>query len=211
MDKNITLIAIGPVPPALLSWLAERLAKAVGQKVVIGEEVALPASGYNARRHQYHGDALLAMLRTLRYPETGQVVGLTEADCYAPGLNFVFGQAQVSGREAFVALPRLQQSFYGLPDEPVLFRERVLKEVIHELGHSWGLAHCPNVYCVMHFSNTLRDTDVKEATFCPRCRDRLDWEQKQDQRQDCSGFKGNRGNAIWDWTGTEDGLGDEFC
>jgi archaemetzincin len=178
LTANVTLVPIGPVPADLLSGMVDRLAEISGQNVVAGEAVPLPASGYNPRRRQYRGDALIAALRALSYPAAGRVLGLTDADCYAPGLNFVFGQATTGGREAFVALPRLRQSFYGLPENPALFRERVLKEAVHELGHTWGLSHCADARCVMHFSNTLRDTDVKGADFCPRCRDRLGRQRK---------------------------------
>ena len=34
-----------------------------------------------------------------------------------------------------------------LPDE-LLFREIIVKKVIHELGHSFGLPHCENKRCV---------------------------------------------------------------
>jgi archaemetzincin len=98
---------------------------------------------------------------------------VSEVDCYASGLNFIFGQAMMGGREAFVALPRLRESFYGLPEDTILFRERVLKEVVHELGHAWELSHCADPHCVMHFSNSLRDTDAKGKDFCPRCQARI--------------------------------------
>jgi len=42
---------------------------------------------------------------------------------------------------------------------------------VHELGHTYGLGHCPDTHCVMHFSNSLRDTDIKSATFCPACQE----------------------------------------
>ena len=90
-------------------------------------------------------------------------MGLADADCYAPGLNFVFGQATLGGQEACVARLRLRPSFYGLPENLPLFRRRVLKEAVRELGHTWGLGHCSDGQCVMVFSNTLQDTDAKEA------------------------------------------------
>jgi archaemetzincin len=103
------------------------------------------------------------------YPGVERVIGLADVDCYTSGLNFIFGLATLGGPAAIVALPRLRQSFYGLPEDADLFRERALKEVVHELGHTWGLSHCPDSRCVMHFSNTLHDTDVKGARFCVRC------------------------------------------
>jgi archaemetzincin len=174
MSTSIALVPIGPPPAGLIPWLAARLPETLGRGVVVGEGIPLPAAGYNPYRRQYRGEALLAALRALPCPGAGRVLGLADADCYAPGLNFIFGQATLNGREALVALPRLRQSFYDLPEAPGLFRQRALKEVVHELGHTWGLAHCPDPRCVMCFSNTLRDTDVKGTDFCRRCRGRLE-------------------------------------
>lgn len=173
MPQQVLLVPIGEVEAALLAWLTVELEAALGCPVAIGEPVPIPREGYDFRRRQYRGDAMLEALRAVPGPAE-RVLGLADVDCYAPGLNFIFGQATLHGREAFVALPRLRQSFYGLPDDPSLFRQRLLKEAVHELGHTWGLGHCPDPHCVMHFSNTLRDTDAKGATFCPRCRKPVD-------------------------------------
>ena len=67
--------------------------------------------------------------------------------------------------------------FYGLPDDAALFQHRVLKEAIHELGHTLGLSHCGNRRCVMHFSNSLSDTDIKGQDLCLNCRSLLEDEQ----------------------------------
>ncbi|MFQ6039016.1 MAG: archemetzincin, partial [Candidatus Aminicenantales bacterium] len=64
---------------------------------------------------------------------------------------------------------RLRQEFYRLPEDRTLFLARCVKEAVHELGHAFGLRHCPNPRCVMHFSNSLLDTDKKTASFCQRC------------------------------------------
>jgi archaemetzincin len=170
---TIAMVPIGSVPAGLPAQLADRLAVVLGRNVVVGEGIALPATGYEAHRRQYRGGAILGTLRRLSPPTAGRVLGLIDADCYAPGLNFIFGQAGVNRREAFIALPRLRPSFYGLPEDLQLFGQRALKEAVHELGHTWGLAHCPDPQCVMHFSNTLHDTDVKGTDFCPRCQGRL--------------------------------------
>jgi archaemetzincin len=175
MDR-ITLIPIGPISQDLLKWLAARLGETLGRPVEIGDSTLPPRGGYRPDRGQYRGDAVISGLWDLRYPQSSRLVGLIDADCYSPGLNFIFGQASMSGREAFVALPRLRQSFYSLLEDAQLFKERVLKEIIHELGHTWGLSHCPDLECVMHFSNTLQDTDVKRAKFCPECRQRIKME-----------------------------------
>jgi archaemetzincin len=171
---TIILIPVGTVSPDLVAWLEGRLAEVLSRSARTGEAIALPGGGYDERRGQYRGEEILRALRALSYPDAERLLGLTEADCYAQGLSFCFGEASLSGRQAFVALARLRASFYGLRDDPDLYRRRALKECVHELGHTWGLGHCPDAHCVMHFSNSLPDTDVKEAAFCPRCRRELE-------------------------------------
>jgi len=173
MRPTITLVPIGPVSPGLVSCLAARLPEVFGRVIHIAAPVGLPASAYDGRRRQYRGPALIAALQALRAPRGTCLVGLVDVDCYAPGLNFIFGQAAAEGREAVVALPRLRPVFYGLPDDPAVFHERVVKDVVHEVGHTWGLAHCAAPRCVMFFSNTLHDTDAKGVEFCSACRARL--------------------------------------
>lgn len=168
----ILLVPLGSIPDDLLSGLVKPLAEMFGLPCGIAPPVPIPRGAYDHDRRQYVGYSILAALATLETPpKVERVVGVIDEDCYAPGLNFIFGQA--AGRYAFIALPRLRQSFYRLPEDESLFRKRVLKEAVHELGHTYGLGHCPDRTCVMHFSNTLRDTDVKGASFCRRCQGRL--------------------------------------
>jgi archaemetzincin len=94
----------------------------------------------------------------------GRVLGVTDMDLYAGGLNFVFGMAETQGGAAVISVARLR-----LGANHARFQARTLKEAVHELGHTFGLPHCPRPQCVMHFSNSLADTDRKGADFCPEC------------------------------------------
>ena len=58
----------------------------------------------------------------------------------------------------------------GLPDDGDLTLQRLEKEVVHELGHTFGLRHCVDYRCVMYSSPAVEDIDVKNATFCASCR-----------------------------------------
>jgi archaemetzincin len=168
--EKLSLVPIGPVPDDLLNWLDDRLDDVLNVDTVVEEQIPLPEEGYNPGRNQYVGGAMFKALMRRSDPQADRTLGLTPKDCYASGLNFIFGQANMRTGLAFVALPRLRPSFYGLPPDRELFRERVLKECVHELGHTLGLTHCQNPRCVMHFSNRLQDTDVKDVDFCLRCR-----------------------------------------
>ena len=103
-----------------------------------------------------------------------KLLALCNFDAYSNGLNFVFGQAHMNGKVAAVYLPRLRQEFYGLEENENLFLQRVLKEAVHEIGHAFGVGHCPISRCVMHFSNSISDTDAKAKDFCQTCRIKID-------------------------------------
>lgn len=166
---KIAIVPFGQVDRKVMEHLAEALKGTFGKECEILPSGPLPAGAFNPYRNQYLSDSFLEELGKLKAEGAIKILGVTEVDLYTRGLNFVFGQARLGGREAVISLARLRQSFYSLPEDEGLLLERALKEAVHELGHTWGLPHCPDPLCVMHFSNSLRDTDIKRAEFCSRC------------------------------------------
>ncbi len=165
--QTIELVPVGQVPDTLLSELIERIeARFPGRSVRLSRyHLPIPPTAFDPSRGQFRADTILDQLAAL--PAQAEcVLGVADADLFAPGLNFIFGQAHIGGRVAMIALARLRPEFWGRPADPKLFRERAAKEAIHELGHTYGLRHCPNPACVMHFSNTLDETDQKTDRFC---------------------------------------------
>ena len=95
-------------------------------------------------------------------------------DLFIPIFTFVFGLAKLNGRVAIISSHRLNNKYYGLPEDDYLLGDRLLKEAIHELGHLAGLRHCPQYNCVMASSATMEDIDVKSNQFCTVCREQFD-------------------------------------
>ena len=124
---------------------------------------------FNPKRNQYHAGAILDYLSRVFFSDMIRLIAVVGFDLYDEDLNFVFGEAHYGGKYAVVSTYRLKHS-----DEKVFF-ERVFKETNHELGHTFGLKHCDDPYCVMSFSNSVKDVDRKSRDFCPKCRRKLDY------------------------------------
>lgn len=135
---------------------------------VTTEVVKAKVPRLRTRGWQVSADDLLSEVCRLRIDrQVDYAVGLTSEDMFVPDMNFVFGLASSDGKCAVVSTNRLKSG------DPQLFRERLSKELVHEMGHVVGLEHCPDANCVMHFSNTLQDTDAKSKAPCSRCSERL--------------------------------------
>ena len=173
-DLKIKIVRLGAVDGNLLEYLSLTLPAAFGAGCAEVAVVALDTSeAYDARRRQFHSTKLLAQLRDVDAPEGSKVLGVTEVDLFIPIFTFVFGEAEVGGSAALMSTHRLHQEFYGLPDDNKLLFARAEKEAVHELGHACGLAHCRSFDCVMRFSNSVEQVDLKPCNFCQLCETRL--------------------------------------
>lgn len=166
--QNIYLQPIGYVDLDLIQWLQEQLAIYFNWGIKVASELPLPKLFYNERRNQYFAPPLLYHIKQNLKPDVYRILGLVDKDIYTRGLNFIFGLAEHKGKACVISLTRLRESFYGKKENNKLFHERVLKEALHELGHTFGFTHCDNPSCVMHFSNSLQDTDKKQPIYCEK-------------------------------------------
>ncbi len=156
---KINILPIGRIDGDLLQELAESLEARVGE-VALLPSVAPPEGALDPSRGSFRASAFLDLVRTR---DGEKVLGVTEADLTASRTEWVFGYAEVGGRAAVVSVNRLRAG-----DQRQVVA-RLLKEAIHELGHTRGLQHCGRRSCVMHFSETVADTDAKSVDFCPEC------------------------------------------
>jgi archaemetzincin len=167
---KIGILSVGQVPREVLLELVQALPKIFPDTAcsVIKETLPIPADAFVKKRNQYNSSVILSQIKVFAASNAGfdRVLGVIDVDVFASGLNYVFGEAYMPGKAALISLWRLKPDFYGETAGSDVLVSRTLKEAVHELGHTLGLHHCEKGFCVMHFSNSIFDTDKKQSLFC---------------------------------------------
>jgi len=170
---RIGILPIGQIASEALPEIARGLVKLFPDTTssVITEALPLPEQAFEKKRKQYNSSQILNELRVFvaKNAEFHRILGVADVDVFASGLNYVFGEAYTPGKAALISLWRLRPEFYHERGDVSIFKLRSLKEAIHELGHTLGLHHCRSNFCVMHFSNSIFDTDKKQSLLCDQC------------------------------------------
>jgi len=172
-QQHITLISFGYFEKDFLDKVTEAVRHEFKFSVRIKEGYLDLSEFYDPGRRQYNGNTLLKEMDTLALADSVKTLGLFNVDLFIPILTFIFGQAALGGNTGIASLYRLNNERYGMPANKNILLERFKKEVIHELGHTFGLTHCHTPNCVMRSSTYVEDIDLKEVHLCQGCRDSI--------------------------------------
>ena len=178
MKKIFCILPMGDIDNKILQYTKTELEERFNVSVDIVRQLERPAYAYHKHKKQYNSTKILRKIYKLKLTGYDRVLGVTDVDLYIPERTFVFGAADVKKKVSVISLTRLRQKFYDLPEDSALFKCRTIIEAVHELGHTYGLYHCKDNKCVMFLSNTISDTDHKEAELCRNCKEIM--ERKKD-------------------------------
>lgn len=167
--KSIYLSPFGTIEEEAMNALEESCWQIFGFDVKRTGQFPEPMFALNESTRQFSSALLLKDILTRIPPDAVRVLGVTNQDLYIPMLSFVFGHAQLNGPAAVISLARLRPKFYRLEENKELFIRRTVKEAVHELGHTFGLIHCPDPLCAMSLSNAIQHVDVKKGELCNNC------------------------------------------
>lgn len=155
----IKIVPLGKTTQPFITGVYNDLKKLM-DSVLLLEKEEMPAAAYYAPRKRYRADTLIHWMSS-RAKENEVYAGITMQDISTTkgdnpdygvmGLGFMPGKACVA-------------SSFRLRDKKNFF-----KVLIHELGHTAGLPHCPEKTCFMRDAEG-GDPTGEEKEFCVKCK-----------------------------------------
>jgi archaemetzincin len=169
VGQHITVLNGSVLEESTLRSVAHTVGSVFGVPVLLENTLLNLEGAYDRLRQQTNSTALLAQVLARSEGDTGKRIAIVDVDLFIPVLTFVFGEAQLNGTAAVVSTHRLADHYYGLPRNDALTVARLEKEIVHELGHTFGLYHCHYFECVMRSSASVEGIDLKGVRPCPAC------------------------------------------
>jgi archaemetzincin len=171
--KGISLHKVKQLEKAIITYY--------GVKTKLVPETVLPKQAFiNIKSPRYRADSLIAIQQRTMPDNVDYMIGLTESDISVtkhdkdgnikkPRWKYndfgIMGLAYRPGISCVVSGYRLKHK-----DKEVHFG-RFRKVVIHELGHNFGLPHCPDKKCVMTDAvESIRTIDNARPGLCNKCK-----------------------------------------
>jgi len=162
----------------LLEHLGKELGKLFGYRTDIRPLIEEKDLWLDPVRKQYHSTPILETLAVISPPEAVKVLAITKVDLFIPILTHVYGEAQLGGKACILSTYRFNEE-PSLAGRTEAFYCRLLKEAVHELGHTFNLRHCADSACAMHYCRSVKEVDRKSNQFCRYCTVLLSDEMKR--------------------------------
>lgn len=177
-DEPVLIIGVQPlgnVPEELLTVIFDGIDSVYNAQVVFALPVPMPVEAFYAPRARYRADALLNYLDAFGDSMCNKIVGITTYDISTTKTPYedwgIFGLGSMGGSSCVVSTYRLKAGNVSAG----MFHERLIKVINHELGHTFGLHHCPVNGCLMEDAKgRIATVDNESGAFCPDCRELLD-------------------------------------
>lgn len=169
---TIALLPFKGADKKLAIYLKEEISKNLDAVVTILDEVPLPPSAFYKPRQRYIADSLLDFLKQENDNRFEKIIGLTSKDISTRKGDIenwgVLGLGSCPGTACVISSFRAGKNKVAA----AIFRKRMITLALHELGHTYGLEHCPDKDCLM------KDAEGKMAlddagSYCSKCHNQL--------------------------------------
>ncbi len=178
IEHKIVISPIGDIDDRLIHTIVTGVNRTFRYPVAIRAILENVDFALDRKRGQYGSTPILEKLHEQAFSNEIKILAVTDVDLFIPILTYVFGEAQLGGKACIVSIHRLKKGMSPVIDNRTI-HERIEKESIHELGHTFNLRHCKDPSCIMHYCRGIEDVDLKSGRFCRYCRIMADDEIKR--------------------------------
>lgn len=167
---SVAIQPLGKINSADIASVKTGIESLYAVTVEVLPEKPMPKNAYYAPRERYKASKLVDYLTSETPDRFDKVVGITTQDISATKSNVmdwgIFGLADFGERACVVSTFRLHAK--NATEE--LFKTRLVKVVNHELGHTFGLEHCPIIGCMMQEGGgKIATVDGETGEPCAAC------------------------------------------
>jgi Predicted Zn-dependent proteases len=167
--ESLQLLPVGNVDHKLLKELCPALEEFFGVGCRVLPVHLDPQFAFHGERQQYHSSEILLRMQDYLRSDSWRILGVASGSVH-PNPYIRIRRSPDEGALRLLSGHRLRQEFYGLPANKALFKQRLIKEAAHELGHTLDLLHCDDYRCTMASSHAVEWIDLKEEELCTACR-----------------------------------------
>jgi archaemetzincin len=169
---TIALLPFKGADKKLTVHIKEGISKKLNAQVTVLDEMLLPASAFYKPRQRYIADSLLGFLRRENKDRFEKIIGLTAKDISTRKGDIenwgVLGLGSCPGTACVISSFRAGRSKVAA----AIFRKRMVTLALHELGHTYGLQHCPDKDCLMKDAEGKMALDDADS-YCSKCHNQL--------------------------------------
>src|SRR5215203_81117 len=186
-DNQSKIIALQPLEDydeeQLLS-IQNELSSFFNTRVLILKTVPIPPAFRSPYEDHYSADSLIQFLLRFKNDSICQVVGLTHKNIYTLKnytVDYNNNDTTFSAYHSIRGLGYISQNACIISDGSLisndrkLWSNRVLKSILHEVGHNLGLGHCKADNCLMSEKmGEISTLNKMGGDYCKKCRQKLD-------------------------------------
>jgi predicted Zn-dependent protease len=164
---------------AYLNIAKEAIEDYYGYDVKILEPIKLPkiARKKVGSRYKYNADKLLIHLQQALPDDVTKIVGIVDHNIYTDQ-GVIVSKSKRPGPVTIVSISQVKK----LTRNTELFKNRLKKIVLKQVGHSIGLSNCENKDsnsdCLMNSGASRSGLDRVGYHFCEECAKKLNWDDK---------------------------------
>lgn len=168
-EHTIAILPFKGTDSVLLSRLTKEIKNSLNVTVSVLPVTILPDYAFYEPRQRYIADSLLVFLSKLNNGSAEKIIGITTKDISTrkePHENWgVLGLGSCPGEACVISSFRAGKA--KVSDEK--FTRRMITLALHELGHTYGLEHCPDYNCLMKDAQGKMNLDDGDS-YCEKCK-----------------------------------------